>query len=354
MKSGRPDMVAGGDSMPHASVLPTSVDDVQAHLAAIVEWSDDAILTKDLDGIIKTWNRGAQRIFGYTADETIGRSVTMLIPEDRHDEEPEILAKIRRGEPVSHYETIRRRKDGELIHISLTVSPMRDERGTIIGASKIARDITERHRAEEAQRLLLGEMQHRIKNVFALVSGLVGLCAMRATTPQELASMVRSRLVALSEAHALTVPSGELAEAGGAAGTTLRELLRVLVAPTLGEDQDQVVFHGQDLLLSPQVVTPMALVMNELVTNAAKHGALSEGSGRVICECTERAGWIVVDWSEHIPAGGLTPPEHEGFGTHLSRLTVERQLGGQIERTWRADGLSVRLTIDPARLEARC
>lgn len=345
-----PDAATGGGDMSEPRSLLSSAEDVQAHLAAIVEWSDDAILTKDLSGIIKSWNRGAQRIFGYTADEIVGRSVTMLIPEDRHDEEPEILAQIRRGEPVSHYETIRRRKDGELIHISLTVSPMRDEQGRIIGASKIARDITERHRAEEAQRLLLGEMQHRIKNVFALVSGLVGLCATRAATPQELAAMVRSRLVALSEAHALTVPSGEAAGTEGAAGTTFRELLRVLLAPTLGEDQDQVAIHGQDLLLPPQVVTPVALVMNELVTNAAKHGALREGSGRVICECTQWTDRILVNWTEHIPAAGLTPPAHEGFGTHLSRLTVERQLGGQIERIWRSDGLSVRLSIDRARL----
>ncbi len=352
MTIGRPDMVAGGDSMTHTRVVPTSVDDVQAHLAAIVEWSDDAILTKDLNGIIKSWNRGAQRIFGYTADEVIGRSVTMLIPEERHDEEPEILARIRRGEPVSHYETIRRRKDGELIHISLTVSPMRDERGVIIGASKIARDVTEQHRAEEARRLLLGEMQHRIKNVFALVSGLVGLCATRAATPQELAAMVRGRLVALSEAHALTVPSGDAAAADGAAGTTFRALLRVLLAPTLGEDQDQVAVQGQDLMLPPQLVTPMALVMNELVTNAAKHGALRDETGRVVCECTERTDHVLVRWTEQTSTSGLTPPEHEGFGTHLSRLTVERQLGGRIERIWRSEGLSVLLTIDRARLQA--
>jgi PAS domain S-box-containing protein len=118
-------------------------------LAAIVESSDDAIIFKDLDGIIKTWNKGAEQIFGYTADEAVGKSVTILIPEDHRDEEPGILARIRRGERVDHYETIRRRKDGQLIHISLTVSPVRDEAGNVIGASKIARDITERKRRGE-------------------------------------------------------------------------------------------------------------------------------------------------------------------------------------------------------------
>jgi len=124
----------------------------QAHLAAIVESSDDAIVSKDLDGIIRTWNRGAERLFGYKAAEVIGRPITILIPPDRLDEEPGILARIRCGEPVDHYETVRRHKDGSLIDISLTVSPMRDAKGAIVGASKIARDITERKRAEEALR----------------------------------------------------------------------------------------------------------------------------------------------------------------------------------------------------------
>ena len=122
------------------------------HLASIVESSDDAIVSKDLDGIIRTWNRGAERLFGYKAAEVIGRPITILIPPDRLEEEPGILARIHRGEPVDHFETVRRHKDGSLIDISLTVSPTRDARGAIVGASKIARDITERKRAEQALR----------------------------------------------------------------------------------------------------------------------------------------------------------------------------------------------------------
>jgi PAS domain S-box-containing protein len=121
-------------------------------LVSIVESSDDAIVSKDLDGIIRTWNRGAERLLGYKATEVIGRPITILIPPDRFDEEPGILARIRRGEPVEHYETVRRHKDGRLIDISLTVSPLRDAKGAIVGASKIARDITGRKRAEQALR----------------------------------------------------------------------------------------------------------------------------------------------------------------------------------------------------------
>jgi PAS domain S-box-containing protein len=119
-------------------------------LAAVVDSADDAVVTKTLEGVITSWNRGAERVFGYTAAEVIGKPIHILIPEDHINEEPTILARLRRGERVEHYETVRRRKDGTLIDISLTVSPIRGADGTIIGASKIARDITERRRAQRA------------------------------------------------------------------------------------------------------------------------------------------------------------------------------------------------------------
>lgn len=121
-------------------------------LWAIIESADDAIISKTLDGIITSWNSGAERIFGYTAEEVVGKPVTILIPEDHIDEEPTILARIKSGERIDHYETVRVRKDGERVDISLTVSPIKDANGTIIGASKIARDIGARKRAEKALR----------------------------------------------------------------------------------------------------------------------------------------------------------------------------------------------------------
>lgn len=133
------------------------------HLAAIVESSGDAIVSKDLNGIITSWNKAAERIFGYTAAEAVGNPIAMLAAPDRIDEMPEILNKIRRGQPVEHYETLRRRKDGEIIHISLTVSPVRDASGRIIGASKIARDITDRKREERERVLLLAREQEARK-----------------------------------------------------------------------------------------------------------------------------------------------------------------------------------------------
>jgi PAS domain S-box-containing protein len=122
----------------------------QAHLAAIIRSSDDAIVSKDLNGIILSWNPAAERIFGFTSEEAVGKSIQIIIPDDRRAEELEVLAKVSSGEGVDHYETVRRRKDGTLIDISLTVSPIRDSKGTIVGASKVARDITERKRLAEA------------------------------------------------------------------------------------------------------------------------------------------------------------------------------------------------------------
>lgn len=131
----------------------------QARLAAIVESSDDAIASKDLNGVITSWNRAAERLFGYTAEEMLGQPVTVLIPPGRWDEEPVILERIRRGERIEQYETVRRRKDGSLLDVSLTVSPILDGQGQIIGASKIIRDITERKEAESTLALLAAVSQ---------------------------------------------------------------------------------------------------------------------------------------------------------------------------------------------------
>jgi len=130
------------------------------HLAAIVESSDDAIVTKKLDGIITSWNKGAERLFGYTAEEAVGKPVTILIPPERHNEEGMIIEQIQRGERIDHYKTVRKRKDGSAIVISLTVSPVKNIEGRIVGASKIARDITEREHAEAREKVLMAELTH--------------------------------------------------------------------------------------------------------------------------------------------------------------------------------------------------
>jgi PAS domain S-box-containing protein len=135
------------------------LDAVGLHLAAIVESSEDAIISKDLNGIITSWNTGAERLFGYTAVEAVGQPVSMLAAPERLDEMPDILSKIKQGLRVEHYETRRRRKNGQIIDVALTVSPVRDVAGQIVGASKIARDISDRKRAEQERGLLLAREQ---------------------------------------------------------------------------------------------------------------------------------------------------------------------------------------------------
>jgi PAS domain S-box-containing protein len=125
-------------------------EELKAQLAAIVDSSDDAIIGKSLDGTIRSWNKGAERVFGYAAEEVIGKPISLLLPPGRQGEEPEIVQRLKKGERVDSFETLRRRKDGQDIHASVTISPIHDSRGNVIGASKVARDISDRKRAEEA------------------------------------------------------------------------------------------------------------------------------------------------------------------------------------------------------------
>jgi len=228
-------------------------------LASIVESSNDAIISKSLDGIITSWNRGAERLFGYTAEEVIGKAVTILIPEDRISEEPEILERIRRGKRVDHYDTVRRRKDGSLIDISLTVSPLKDADGRIIGASKIARDITERKRAQERQKLLVNEMQHRIKNSLATIQAIATQTLNQHTEERD---AFIARLHALGSAHdLLTSETWERAP--------LRAIVTRALEPFQERLHERITIDGPaDLWLDTTKSVVVAMALHELATNA--------------------------------------------------------------------------------------
>jgi PAS domain S-box-containing protein len=178
----------------HDITMRKQAEAANARLSAIVQSSDDAILSTDLDGIITSWNQGAERIFGYTPDETIGRPVAILIPDDRGDEGRSILERVRRGDRINDYETVRCHKDGSLIEISLTVSPIVDEHGAIIGASKIARDITQRKRAEEALRAadrakdeFLAMLGHELRNPLGALASAVRILDLKKRSPKHVA-----------------------------------------------------------------------------------------------------------------------------------------------------------------------
>jgi PAS domain S-box-containing protein len=328
-------------------------DENAQRLASIVRFSDDAIISKDLDGIITSWNRGAERLFGYMAEEAIGKSVTLLIPPDQRDEEPKILERIRRGEPIDHYETVRRRKDGSLVDISLTVSPISDSAGKVIGASKVARDITERRRAHEQQQLLLKEMDHRVKNLFSLAGSVVTLSARSARTPAELANSVIDRLAALARAHALTLSNPFDAARSPERPAQLHALIRTIVAPyegQTGQGQERITVHGSDASVATNSVTSLALLLHEFATNAAKYGALSTHDGQVRVNCHDDGTTFILTWTER----GGPPVENRGgsggFGSLLTQTAVKGQLNGAITYDWATEGLTIQVSVPRDRL----
>jgi PAS domain S-box-containing protein len=325
-------------------------DRAAEHYAAIIESSDDAILSKDLNGVIMTWNRGAELLFGYTAEEAVGRPVTILIPMDRQDEEPFILERVRRGEKVDHYETIRQRKDGSLVDISLTVSPIKNERGEIVAASKIARDITETKRAQERQELLLREMDHRVKNLFTLAISVLTWSGRYASSIPQLIDSTRDRLSALARAHALTLSHGPRAP-HAARPATLHSLLEAISAPHLGEgDGRRFSIIGCDMEISGSTISSLALLLHEFATNSVKYGAFSSTAGQIEVHCADRAGNVVITWSERGGPRVAPPIGNEGFGDLLVRATVAGQLGGDISREWKPEGLLIRLSVPRERL----
>jgi PAS domain S-box-containing protein len=318
------------------------------HYEAIIASSEDAIVSKDLAGVILSWNQGASRLFGFTAEEAVGKPVTIIIPPDRLDEEPVILGKIQRGERIEHFETVRQRKDGSLIDISLTISPIRNSSGQIVGASKIARDITELKKARDRQHLLIREMNHRVKNLFALSGSIVGLSARWTKSPQELAEAARARLSALARAHALTFSHGFYEEADKP--TTLHSLVRTIVAPFDEPEDPRITLTGIDAQVSGSAVTSLALLLHEFATNAAKYGALSSAKGTVNVVVAAEDDSLLIHWVERGGPPVAAPKAGEGFGGTLSRIAVSDQLGGGIARDWRPEGLTIHLSVPRSRL----
>ena len=307
-----------------------------ALLAAVVESSDDAIASKTLDGIVTSWNRAAERLFGYAAEEMIGQPIAVLAAPGRENEMPAILERIRRGGRVEHYETVRRRKDGTLVAIALTVSPVRDEAGRVVGASKIARDIRERKAAEERQQLLLAELNHRVKNTLALIQAMARQTAGRAGSVAAFMNVFEGRLQALAAAH-------ELLAVTSWGGASLPGLVRRALGPHTAEGR--IVVAVEEVTVPASLAQDLALALHELATNAAKYGALSVPGGRVII-----AGGVSDDreiglaWRE---MGGppAEPPARPGFGMLLLTHMLGHGHGGRVELDWRRDGLACTIRV---------
>ena len=250
-------------------------------VAAIVESSDDAIVSKNLDGVITSWNKGAERIFGYSAEEAIGQPITIVIPHDRLDEEPAFLTRIRRGERIDHFETIRQQKNGSLIAVSLSVSPVKNAEGKIVGAAKIARDITEQKRSQERIANLAQEAEHRSKNLLSIVQATVMLS--QSDTPEGLKSAIEGRIRAISNVHSLFAQTRWI-------GADLSTIAAQELAPYSADSPTRVRIDGPPVLLAPDAAQAVAATLHELATNAAKYGALSAANGRVDLKWSHEAG----------------------------------------------------------------
>ncbi|HET7679472.1 MAG TPA: PAS domain S-box protein [Xanthobacteraceae bacterium] len=318
-------------------------EDAMQRLASIVESSDDAIVGKNLDGIITSWNKGAERIFGYLSEEIVGRPIKTLIPLEYHSEEEAIIERIKRGQRVEHYETVRQRKHGSRIEVSLTVSPIKDSHGKIVGASKIARDISDRRKGEAQLALLAREAEHRTKNVIATVQAAVRLT--RANTGDEFRAAIEGRIQALANVHALFVESQWT-------GADLRNLIVLELSPYSQATNARARIDGPDIKLEPGAAQSMAVAIHELATNAAKYGALSKPKGRVEVEWAHAGERLTIRWSE-LDGPAVQPPKHHGFGMRVIENMIRGHVNGDVRFDWLPAGLSCEITLDGAASLAR-
>ena len=297
------------------------MDIARARLAAIVESADDAILSKDLNGTIMSWNRAAERTFGYTEKEMLGASILMLVPEELHPEEEMILSKIRAGEPIDHYETIRVTKDGRRLNVSLSISPLRDASGAVVGASKVLRDMTQRKQMEQsliqAEKLsasgrMAASIAHEINNPLEAVLNLIYLARSNSSDPEVMAYLntAESELVRLS--HIAKQTLGFYREQNSAAVVSLTELVDQVLKIYSTKLQEAGVRVETRFGSTRQVVVKkgeMIQVISNLVTNAM-HAMSHGGRLRVATEdgsCEGRDGIVlsIEDDGQGIPAENL-------------------------------------------------
>lgn len=309
------------------------------HLAAIVRNSDDAIISKTLDSRITSWNEAATRMFGWTAEEMIGNSILRLLPDDLKPEEDIIIARLKAGERIDHYDTERVTRHGRRLNVSLTVSPLRGRDGMIIGASKIARDITARKESERLQSLLFEELNHRVKNTLATIQSIASQSMRLATSPASFTEGFNGRIRALSLVHDALVR-------GKMQGGYVREIVTEQVL--LGQEaRRNVSFAGPAVLLDAQAAVNVALIVHELATNSRKYGSLSEREGLLAVNWEARREGeetaLRIDWRE-TGMCGIRPPDHQGFGSKLIAATAKAS-GGSYSTDYQPAGMSARVEL---------
>jgi two-component system CheB/CheR fusion protein len=315
------------------------LDKARAHLAAIVESSEDAIISHDLDGLITSWNRGAEKIYGYHASEIIGQPMSVLLAEAQVDEWPLNLARLRDGETLTNFDISRTTKDDRSIHLSLTISPICDEKGRIVGASAVARNIADRKAAEERAALLMSELDHRVKNILAVVSSVVSQTLRLGAVPDAITREIEGRIMAIARAHNLGADQGGIE-------SSLRAIFNTEISPFLNDRNIEIA--GPDVSLTSSASLTIALAVHELTTNAAKYGALSVAGGHLainwVVELDDGKPQLRIVWQE---SGGppVAPPKRRGFGTRLIELSLVRGLHATVERTFGPGGVGCSMLV---------
>jgi PAS domain S-box-containing protein len=315
-------------------IFVVAPDVATAHLAAIVASSSDAILSKNLNGTIMSWNAGAERMFGYSAGEMIGQSILRLIPPELISEEDDILGRLRAGERIDHYETVRVTKDGRRLDVSLTISPIHDAFGHVVAASKIIRDITERKLAETRIQLLLRELNHRARNTFAVVQA-IALRSAQDADPVTFATNLSDRLQGLAACQNLLIKNEWRS-------VDLRDLIQTQLTPFTDLAEGRISITGSPGRLRPSAAQAIGMALHELATNASKHGALSVCEGKLHIawqlEDKEEPEFVMV-WRE---SGGpkVSPPARSGFGQTVIVRMTEMALRGHVELDYAEDGFS--------------
>lgn len=314
---------------------------LESQLAAIVSSSHDAILSTDLNMRILSWNHGAERLYGYSAAEAIGRKVTMLLPSDRLHEEVEIIEKISHGVAVAPHETVRLNKNGTRLDVRLTVSPVRDGSGRIIGASKSAHDISDQKKSEQLQQAILGEMKHRIKNVLATVQALARQ-TFRNPAHKSAYQTFEARLGAMARTH-------DLLTADVWQATELNKLVEEALLP-FGLANFSI--KGPKIEVSSRAAMAFSLGLHELATNASKYGALSVPGGSVEVTWSHDQALQQLDfiWNEK---GGpsVSAPKGKGFGSKLIERVLAGEISGRVKLTYLAQGLHCQLSTKIANLK---
>jgi PAS domain S-box-containing protein len=312
-----------------------------ARYAALSRASGDAILGLSLDGAVNAWSRGAERLLGYTAEEMIGKHISVLAPEGFETEQCSLLEQVQSGKEVLPYDTVRRHKDGTLVPVSIRAAPILTAEETPIGVSETMRDITDRKQAEERTALLTQELAHRTKNLLSLVHAVMLQTANHSSNKDSFIRSVDERLRAMAQAQDLLI-------ANTLKGALVSDLVRSCLKPFI-VNEASLEMHGPPVFLKADVVHNLSLVLHELASNALKYGALTQAHGRVFVIWELDGAEVIsrrfrISWRE-VDGPPVIPPQRRGFGTEVINEVPKYELGAEITLDYAPTGLQWRLDM---------